>query len=142
MELTLFAIPYRKSKHAIEKRQSFVDTLLLNSRQYYLRVRMAAKFMAHGFKSRTQLGEVINFPVKNNHVPPALGVHGLVAVRRKIENRKPPVSEGNAGLRVSPHARIIGTAVDKLIGHPRDHNLHLEFVLRGGCQESSYSAHG
>ncbi len=129
MELTLFAIPYRKSKHAIEKRQSFVDTPLLNRRQYYLRVRMAAKFMAHAFKGRTQLGEVINFPVKNNHVPPALGVHGLMTVRRKIENREPPVPEGNASLTINPYARIVGTAVDKLIGHPRDHKLHLEFVF-------------
>src|SRR5882762_7420034 len=107
MELPLFAIPHRKSKHAIEKRQSFVDAPLLDSRQHYPRVRMAAKFMAHAFKSRTQLGEVINFPVKDNHVPAALGVHGLMTVRRKIENRKSPVPEGNASVKIDPHTRII-----------------------------------
>src|SRR2546421_10197658 len=98
MGLPLFAIPPSKSKHAIEMRQGFVDAPLLHSRQYYLRVRMAAEPMAGAFKSGAQFIEVINFPVEDNHVPAGLGMHGLMNNRGKIENRKPPMPEGNTGL--------------------------------------------
>jgi hypothetical protein len=102
---------------------------------------MAAKSMAYAFESRSQFTEIIDFAVKDNYVPPARGVHGLMTVRRKIENRKPPVPQGNAGLTVNPRTRIIGTAVDQLIGHPCDHNLHLELSFGGGCNETGYSTH-
>ena len=73
---------------------------------------------------------VVDLAVEGDHQPPGGTKHRLVAGRREIEDRKTPVGKSQAGLRIAPHASVIGAAVGDGVGHCP--GLGIKRFSRGG----------
>ena len=142
MKLPLSAIPHGEGKHAVKARQGFLDAPLLDCSQHDFCVRKTTKAVAGGFQLVAQIGEVIDFAVEDDYVPATFGVHRLMAVPGKINNRKPPMTEGNTAGPINPDAGIVRAAMGQLVGHATDRNLEFEFSLRRGGQKAGNTAHG
>src|SRR5438046_4199098 len=65
----------------------------------------------------TQFEVVVYLAIECEDVPPASGVHRLVAGRRDVNDRKAAMTERDAGLPVYPDISIIRAAVFERVGH-------------------------
>ena len=64
-----------------------------------------------------QLGEIVDFAIVGDDVALAARHHRLPAGGRQVEDRKPPVPEGEAGFRSIQTPESIGPAVGKRGDH-------------------------
>jgi hypothetical protein len=97
--------------------------------------------VAHGRKFRAKRTEVVDLSIEYETALMRSRVHGLAALRRKIENRKARVPEPNAALHFGPDSTIVRAAVMKLqchCGHGLPKGLS---VRQRGVENANDSTH-
>ena len=95
-----------------------------------------------GFEITTQTAIVIDLAIVDEHELATCGHHGLMARRRQIDDRQPPVAERDPGFPIHPCTTVIRTAMPECLGHG-NHGLS-EGVGRYGaiwCQVAANTAH-
>jgi len=99
-----------------------VNAPLLYTRKENLRVAMTAKAMAQPFELLSQLDKVVDLAIERDHPSSRLRRHGLMAVRRQVDDRQATVTERDAGRRIDPRTSIVGPAIGDRVSH-RDHRV-------------------
>ena len=83
-----------KSKHSAQ----LAETLLVPSTislQQHFGIGSAYKPHAFALQARSEFAEIVNFAVVDDPVAGFSILHGLMALRRKIENRQPPAAQAD-----------------------------------------------
>ena len=87
------------------------------------------------FQCSPQSGVIIDFAVERQNVAPTLRNHRLMAIRRKIDDRKATMPKTNA--RIDPDAFIVGPPVAK----SRHHAPHYQRINPAARQHACNAAH-
>ena len=90
-----------------------------------------------------QFTEIVDLAIEDDDEALVGTGHGLMAVRREVEDREAAVAEGDAGVCVYPCTLVIGTARDDGVGHATDGGR--QFVggrAAWGSEETGDAAHG
>jgi hypothetical protein len=88
---------------------------------------------------RTQLAEVVDFPVENKPERVVLAADRLVSAH-DVDNRQPAKAEAAAAVRVEIEPLVVGAAVDKL-GRHRAQPVGLDTRVGREAHDSSNAAH-
>src|SRR2546430_2520986 len=83
--------------------------------------------------------KVVDLAVVSDDVATTRRMHRLVALRRQIDDRQPPMRQRQTVRWVEPDALVIGAAVHQLGRHASGTALQIE--ASGYAEESCYSAH-
>ena len=101
---------------------------------------MAAKLVAG--ELGLQFRVIIDLAVEDNDEAPVRRFHRLMAERRQIDDRQPPVDEGHAGLGLDPDSFVVGAAESKALGHPARFRRQRLFRRTRPVDQSGNTAHG
>ena len=96
---------------------------------------------------RSQVEVIVDLAVVNDDEAATVGRHRLMAGRREVEDRQPPVSESDSTGFVEPDVAIVGTAMPQRLGHAFENRSRIiAAALRRStvgieAEKSSQSAH-
>ena len=110
--------------------------------QNYLRVRMATprRRRAESIQISADFCKVVDLAVEGDHIPAARRAHRLMSCWRKIQNRKPAVTQPDTQVGVEPKAEIVWAAVPQCGGHrAQDLFLHPIWLVKSCI--ARYAAH-
>ena len=142
MQHAFRAIPQREGEHAIAADQRLLQPPCVECREQYFGIRMSTESMAATFELDAQIAIVVDLAVEHERVALRGGDHRLMAVGGQIDDRKPAMTEPDAGGSIEPGAAIVGSAMGERARHGLEHALRiLGGSEAGGREESGNPAH-
>src|SRR3990172_4999829 len=105
------AIPHREGEHADQALDRLPHTPNGEALDHDLGVRVAAKRTPRRLKLRAEFGRVVDLAIVAQHEAPAVRYHRLRPGGTEVNDRKPGMTEGHAGLGIDPDAMIVGSAM-------------------------------
>jgi hypothetical protein len=94
--------------------------------QHHFRIRMATEKMSQSLQIPTQSPEIINLSVEHKHKSAARRLHGLMTLRREIDNSQAPMPQRESGIPIDPGSDVIWSSMEESIGHAQ-HNC-VQFI--------------
>src|SRR5712664_3196045 len=91
---SLFIVPKRECKHAVQTRETVLAPLGPRSQQNF-RIRMRAKLMTFGGELFAQLAIVVNLSVQDHDEAPIVRQHRLMPRATGIDDRQTPMTDTN-----------------------------------------------
>src|SRR5580704_1816083 len=85
--------------------------------EYYFGIRVAAEGFADGTELGPQFAEVINFSIEYDPDLAVRMTHRLMSERRKVENRKPSMSERQLAVGRHLDSEVVRTAMGERLSH-------------------------
>src|SRR5579862_7891370 len=139
----LLRVPNGEGKHSTKFRKAWLAPSGIGLEENF-GVRVADKNCASPFQLRTNFKKVVDLAVVDNPVAAFRIVHGLMAERREIENRKTPASESNfnrAGNRVAQQdgPRIVRPTMRKRVGTALQNSLGDMCITPDDAKDSTHS---
>jgi hypothetical protein len=137
---SLGAVPDRHREHADEATERRFNPPRLECGEDDFGIGMTDEAAALLLQLMTKLTVVVDFAIEDHREPPAVRLHGLVAVGAQVDDRKPPESERDAVLLIEPEAFVVRPAVAQRRTHA-GRTLRDVAFLDISCENARQTAH-
>ena len=136
----LLTIPQGNSEHAHGSLEGGLQPPCSYGSQQHLGIRVTSPAMPRPtapLKLASQRLVIIDLAVKHHHIAPALGVHGLMASRREINDCQASMAKCNADIGIHPNTVVIRSTMIQLLRHCPGKCLQVPGIqLRPGQQKA------
>src|SRR5690606_24404250 len=141
-ELAPIAVPQAEREHALRPAERGLDAPALEAREQDLGIGMPAERIAGRLQLGAQLPEVVDLAVVADGEAPRGRGHRLGAGGRQIDDREPPMTEGQSDALLDPDPAVVRSPVRERVGHrPRAGAERRRGSRAPEISETAYAAH-
>ena len=117
VEPPLETVPQGEGEHPDQSLDGTLEPPVLDGRHERLRIRPPAERYTGVLELGAQVTEVVDLPVKRDHVAAARRAHRLPALTRQVQDCQAAMPEGDAGLGIGPVAFVVRPAMAQGLRH-------------------------